>query len=167
MGDSIAALFQRLTQGVYVVGVAHGQARNAFTAAWVMQASFDPLLLALSISPQHWSYALLTQGGAFSLNVLKKGQLDLATHFGQPARADKLASVAWTEGRTGAPLLQECLAWFECRLVSEHPAGDHVLALGRVIDGRLLDAEAEPMTYSETGALDGASALFPDAFGGS
>ena len=131
MDDSIAALFQRLTQGVYVVGVAHGQARNAFTAAWVMQVSFDPLLLALSINPQHSSYALLKQGGAFSVNVLKKGQLDLAAHFGRPARADKLASIEWTEGRTGAPLLQGCLAWFECRLVSEHPAGDHVLVLGK------------------------------------
>ena len=167
MRDSLAALFQRLTQGVYVVGVAHGQARNAFTAAWVMQVSFDPLLLALSINPQHSSYALLNQGGAFSVNVLKKGQLDLAAHFSQAGRADKLVSMAWTEGRTGAPLLQECLAWFECRLVSEHPAGDHVLVLGRVIDGRLLDAEAEPMIYRETGALDGASALFPDAFDGS
>ena len=45
MKRSIAALFQRLTQGVYAVGVAHGAVRNAFTAAWVMQVSFDPLLL--------------------------------------------------------------------------------------------------------------------------
>jgi len=44
MSDSLAALFQRLTQGVYVVGVAYGEARNAFTAAWVMQVSFNPLL---------------------------------------------------------------------------------------------------------------------------
>jgi hypothetical protein len=29
MGDSIAALFKRLTQGVYVVGVAHGEMRMA------------------------------------------------------------------------------------------------------------------------------------------
>ena len=29
MSGSIAALFQRLTQGVYVVGVAHGEVRNA------------------------------------------------------------------------------------------------------------------------------------------
>src|SRR4029453_12484659 len=55
MSDSIAALFQRLTQGVYVVGVAHGELRNAFTAAWVMQVSFDPLLLVLSINPDHSS----------------------------------------------------------------------------------------------------------------
>ena len=53
MSGSIAALFQRLTQGVYVVGVAYGELRNAFTAAWVMQVSFDPLLLALSINPRH------------------------------------------------------------------------------------------------------------------
>ena len=40
MGGSVAALFQRLTQGVYVVGVAHGEVRNAFTAAfsrWICQ----------------------------------------------------------------------------------------------------------------------------------
>ena len=167
MNDSMAALFQRLTQGVYVVGVAHGEVRNAFTAAWVMQVSFDPLLLALSISPQHLSYALLKQGRAFSVNVLKQGQLELAAHYGRPARADKLALTEWTTGRAGAPLLREFLAWFECQVVGEHPAGDHVLALGKVIDARLLDSKAEPMAYRETGAMDGASALFPDVFGDS
>ena len=165
MSDSVAALFQRLTQGVYVVGVAHGEVRNAFTAAWVMQVSFDPLLLALSINPRHSSYGLLKESRAFSVNVLKKGQLDLAEHYGQPARADKLAGTEWTTDRTGLPLLREALAWFECQVVGEHAAGDHVLVLGRVINGKLLDSQAEPMSYRQTGAMDGASALFPEAFG--
>ena len=165
MSDSIAALFQRLTQGVYVVGVAHAEVRNAFTAAWVMQVSFDPLLLALSINPRHSSYGLLKQSGAFSVNVLKKGQLELAAHFGGPARADKLALTEWTTGRTGAPLLCEAQAWFECQVEGEHPAGDHVLVVGKVIDGKLLDPKAEPMAYRETGAMDGASVLFPERFG--
>ena len=55
MSGSIAALFRRLTQGVYVVGVASGETRDAFTAAWVMQVSYDPLLLALSINANHSS----------------------------------------------------------------------------------------------------------------
>ena len=38
----IAELFHRITLGVYVVGVAHDERRDALTAAWVMQASFDP-----------------------------------------------------------------------------------------------------------------------------
>ena len=165
MSDSVAALFQRLTQGVYVVGVAHGEARNVFTAAWVMQVSFDPLLLALSINPQHSSYGLLKQSRAFSVNVLKKGQMELAAHFGRPARGDKLAFTEWTAGRAGTPLLGEALAWFECQVVSEYPAGDHVLVLGEVIDGKLVDTKAEPMAYHDTGAMDGASALFPEHFG--
>ena len=164
MSDSIAALFQRLTQGVYVVGVAHGEVRNAFTAAWVMQVSFDPLLLALSINPHHSSYGLLKEGRAFSVDVLKWGQLELAAHYGGPAGPDKLALGEWTTDRTGLPLLREALAWFECKFINEHPAGDHVLVLGKVIGGKLLDSEVEPMVYRETGAMDGASALFPDAF---
>jgi flavin reductase (DIM6/NTAB) family NADH-FMN oxidoreductase RutF len=164
MSGSVAALFQRLTQGVYVVGVAHGEVRNAFTAAWVMQVSFDPLLLALSINPRHSSYGLLKEGRAFSVNVLKKGQLDLAERYGRPARPDKLAGTELTTDRLGLPLLREALAWFECQVLSEHPAGDHVLVLGKVINGKLLDSQAEPMTYRQTGAMDGASALFPDVF---
>ena len=165
MSDSIAALFQRLTQGVYVVGVAHGDVHNAFTAAWVMQVSFDPLLLALSINRHHSSYRLLQEDRAFSVNVLKKGQLDLAEHYGRPARADKLAGAEWTTDRLGPPLLRAALAWFECQVLGEYSAGDHVLVLGKVINGKLLDSKAEPMTYRETGAMDGASALFPEAFG--
>jgi Flavin reductase like domain len=75
-----------------------------------------------------------------------------------------LALTEWTRGRTGLPLLLGSLAWFECRVVGEHPAGDHVLVLGKVIDGKLLDSEAEPMTYRETGAMDGASALVSRRF---
>jgi flavin reductase (DIM6/NTAB) family NADH-FMN oxidoreductase RutF len=71
MSGSLATLFKRLTQGVYVIGVAHEEVRNGFTAAWVMQVSFDPLLLALSINPHHSSYRLLKEGGAFSVNVPK------------------------------------------------------------------------------------------------
>jgi flavin reductase (DIM6/NTAB) family NADH-FMN oxidoreductase RutF len=166
MTGSIAALFPRLTQGVYVVRVAQGEARNAFTAAWVMQVSFDPLLLVLSINPHHASYALLKESRAFSVNVLKKGQLELAAHYGRPAgKENKLALMEWTTGRLGAPLLLESLASFECEVVAEHPAGDHVPVLGKVINGKLLDSSAEPMAYRETGAMDGASALFPDVFG--
>jgi hypothetical protein len=33
-----------------------------------------------------------------------------------------------------------------------------------VVGGKLLDSEAEPMSYRQTGDMDGASALFPDVF---
>ncbi|HTV33323.1 MAG TPA: flavin reductase, partial [Methylocella sp.] len=78
MTESLVSLFQRLTVGVYVIGVAHQEVRNAFTAAFVMQVSFDPVLLVLSINPFHSSYVLLKRSSAFSVNVLKKDQQALA-----------------------------------------------------------------------------------------
>lgn len=164
MSLAMAELFQRLSCGVYVVGVAAGDRKNAFTAAWVMPVSFQPLLLALSIHPEHSSYALLKEGTGFSVNVLRRDQIDLAAWFGAPRATDKLAGIAWHGGRTGAPLLEDALARFECIRVAEYPAGDHGLVLGQVLDGVVLQAEAEPLLYRQTGNLDGAAALFPEGF---
>ncbi len=164
MSQSISDLFKRLTQGVYLIGVADGESRNAFTAAWVMQISFDPLLLALSISPEHASFALLEKGGAFSVNVLRKDQLDLAEHYGRPGDAGPIAAPDWSFGKFGLPLRNDALAWFECKAKYMAPAGDHALVTASVIGGKLLDADAAPLTYADTGEMDGAAALFPKSF---
>ncbi len=162
--SDVGALCRRLSAGVYVVGVAHEEQRDAFTAAWIMQVSFDPLLLALSINPHHASYPLLKSSGAFAVSVLKRGQLELARHFGTRSGRDqdKLAGIRWHPSRTGAPILDEALAYFDCQVTGSLPAGDHELVLGKVIDGRIVEPNAEPMTYAETGDMDGSSALYPE-----
>jgi flavin reductase (DIM6/NTAB) family NADH-FMN oxidoreductase RutF len=161
MSVDVSEWVKRITTGVYVVGATADQKQNAFTAAWVMPASFQPLLLVVSINPHHSSYAMIKASGVFSINVLGTDQLDLAAHFGAPAVIDKLAGVAWSSGKTGAPLLNGVVAHFECEVFGESPAGDHVLVLGRVIGGSLLRPAGEPLSYRDTGDMDGASSLFP------
>lgn len=159
-------LFRRLTNGVYVVGVYHDGRSNAFTAAWLSQVSFRPLLVALSVNPENFSYRLLKQSRIFSLSALKRGQLDLARHFGcqSGAHTDKLAGQRWRRGTLGAPVLLEAAAYLECRVVGTVPAGDHELILGQVTQGELLDREAETLVYADTGNMDGSSALYPESF---
>jgi flavin reductase (DIM6/NTAB) family NADH-FMN oxidoreductase RutF len=164
--NEIAALFHRLSYGLYVVGVAAGDRRDGFTAAWVMQASFDPLVLALSINSSNASYELLHAGGGFTVNVLKQGQLELARRFGTRSgrNEDKLAGIRWKPGRSGAPILEEALAYFDCELSGRHRAGDHELVLGRVVDGKILDPGAAPLTYADTGDMDQSADLYPTRF---
>jgi flavin reductase (DIM6/NTAB) family NADH-FMN oxidoreductase RutF len=166
LSDNLTALFRRLTYGVYVVGVAEGTRRDAFTAAWLMQVSFNPLLLALSINPANASYQLLRASGRFGVSVLKRDQIELARHFGTASarEVDKLAGIEWRPGRNGAPILSSALAYLECRVHGSMPAGDHQLILGLVIDGGVVDANAEPLTYAETGDMDGSGALYPERF---
>jgi flavin reductase (DIM6/NTAB) family NADH-FMN oxidoreductase RutF len=157
------ALFRRLTNGVYVIGVSHNGRSNAFTAAWVTQVSFDPLLISLSINPKNFSHKLLRQSRVFAVSILKKGQLDLARHFGcqSGAHSDKLAGQHWRPGTLGAPVLLDCAAYLECRVVGTTAAGDHELVLGQVTHGELLDPDAAVLVYADTGDMDGSSALYP------
>lgn len=159
----LADLFRRLTAGVYVVGVADGERRNAFTAAWLMQVSFDPLLLALSVNPGHASFPLLVGSGGFAVSVLSRDQLDLARHFGTRSgrETDKLAGVSWRADRTGAPILAGAVAYLECRLTGRIPAGDHEIVIARPVAGELLLPDAIPLTYADTGDLDGSRELYP------
>jgi flavin reductase (DIM6/NTAB) family NADH-FMN oxidoreductase RutF len=163
----VADLFRRLTTGVYVVGVAKGERRNAFTAAWLIQVSFDPLLLALSVNPEHASYPLLVGGGGFVVNVLRRDQLHLAEAFGTRSGRDedKLEGIAWRPARSGAPILTEALAWLECRLHDRVPAGDHEIILARPVAGALVAPSAAPLLYSDTGDLDGSRELYPRSLG--
>jgi flavin reductase (DIM6/NTAB) family NADH-FMN oxidoreductase RutF len=166
MSDAPVDLFRRLTHGLYVVGVAHGDRRDAFTAGWITQVSFQPLLLALSINPEHASYPILVGGSGFSVNILRRGQHELARHFGTQSgrEVDKLGGMRWEAGSGGAPLLLDAAAYLECRVAARHPAGDHELVVGRVTGGRVLDAGATPMTYAETGNLYGSAELYPGSF---
>jgi len=164
MSLEIAELFRRVTHGVYVIGVADAEQRNVFTAAWVMQVSFKPLILALSVNPGHSSYRLLKEGGKFSVGVLGRDQFDLALHFGQPATVDKLAGQAWHPSADGLPLIDSAIAQFECVVEDGCSAGDHRVVVGRVFDGRLLRPQAVPMIYRDTGDVDGAARFFPDTF---
>jgi flavin reductase (DIM6/NTAB) family NADH-FMN oxidoreductase RutF len=160
------AVFRRLTSGVYVIGVAHAAQTNGFTAAWLMQVAFDPLLVALSVNAANASYPLLLESGGFVVNVLRSDQIALATHFGTQSGRDvnKIEGVRWRAGQFGAPVLSDAVAFLECRVTATHPAGDHVVVIGEVVDGAVLAEDATPLRYDETGNVDGSAELYPDSF---
>lgn len=98
--------------------------------------------------------------------MLGEQQQALAEHFGtQSGRTvDKLASIRWTAGKTGAPLLLDALAHFDCNVISDIEAGDHRLVVGRVINGAVVNEGGEPLMYAQTGNLDMSAKLYPQDF---
>jgi len=158
MIENAKTLLKQISHGVYVIGVGVGERQNAFTAAWVMQVSFNPLLLALSINPEHYSYRLLQDSGVCAVNVLGWNQFALAEHFGRSAK-DKMAGFQWRQAETGAPILSESLAYFDCRVSHYADAGDHKIAVCEVVAAATLNP-GRPLLYSQTGDIDGSSKLY-------
>jgi len=162
MSASINTLCKELSVGVYVVGVAQQAHLHAFTAAWVMQVSFNPPLLALSINPHHYSYSLLAAGRKCSVNVLGQQQLAIAEHFGRAHSGNKMAGFRWQTAVTGAPILSDCLTYFDCTVSHFTDAGDHQLAICEIIAAQRLSTE-RPLLYHETSTMDKAHTLYPSS----
>lgn len=170
--NPVKRLLMTVTQGVYVVGVGDDGLRNAFTASSVMQVSIRPPMLALAVNPGNASYSLLLEGGVFAVTVLQHDQCALADFFGNRSARDenKLRTVPWHAARSGAPILEEGLAYLDCRVVSKHPAGDHVMILAEITGGDFLPSDAthspaRPLRYDEVGDMDGSDELLPDHLG--
>ena len=153
------AIFKHITQGVYVISVSDDGQQNAFTAAWVMQVSFEPLLLCFSINPKHYSYKLLKQGGVCCISVLNNEQYAIAEHFGKSNIKDKMAGYIWKKTETTAPALADSLAYFDCRVQHYAEAGDHKIVVCQVIDAAILN-EGDPMLYGDTADMDNSSQLY-------
>lgn len=158
MNKDLAKVSRYLTHGVYVVAVKNAAQEHAFTAAWVMQVSFNPLLIAFSINPEHHSYAILKAGGLCSINVLAKEQLAIAAHFGDSTIRDKMSVYRWQTAASGMPVLTDALAYFDCQVSHTAPAGDHEIIICKVLSADIL-RDGLAMQYADTGNMDGADKL--------
>jgi flavin reductase (DIM6/NTAB) family NADH-FMN oxidoreductase RutF len=102
-----------------------------FTANSFNSVSLDPPLVVWSLNRRATSLAAFESAGHYAINVLALDQVDLARRFSRP-HADRFAGVDYRLGASGAPLIEGCVAWFECRHHARHRAGDHVLFIGAV-----------------------------------
>ncbi|MDQ6614121.1 MAG: flavin reductase family protein [Actinomycetota bacterium] len=95
--------------------------------------SLDPALVALCPSRQSRSWRRIEESGAFCANVLTEEQEELSRVFATSG-ADKFRGVGWRAAETGSPILQDVLAWVDCRIEARYDAGDHYVIVGRVVD---------------------------------
>ena len=105
-----------------------GLAIGSFTSV-----SLDPPLVAFFPAKNSSSWPKIEASGTFCVNVLGEDQEDVCRVFASKTQ-DKFASIGWRKGRTGAPIINDVIAWIECTIERVHDAGDHVVVLGRVVD---------------------------------
>lgn len=147
---------------------------NIMTAAWIGICNSDPLSIAVSMRPATYSYANVTESGAFTVNIpsaeLAK-YVDYAGRF-SGREVDKFKETGLTPLRSefvNAPYIKEFPLVIECELTEYHDLGSHRQFIGKVIDVKadeaILDAEGRvdvsllnPLIYAgrnyyETGAF--------------
>ncbi len=129
---ALRTAFGAFLTGVTVVTTTDAAGRPiGFTANSFTSVSLDPPLLLVCLARRSHNYATLTQAKGFAVNILAEDQEAVSNTFARPSD-DRFASVAWTPGPQGAPILDGASAWFDCTTHEIVEAGDHAILLGRV-----------------------------------
>lgn len=122
--------------GLYVLTGRAGDEIAAATVNWVTQVSFAPPLVAVGVKADSHAHAIIKESKAFALNVLGKGQQQVAFAFFKPAEAagGKISGESYRDGVTGSPILASTPAYVECKLIDTVERGDHSVFVGEVVD---------------------------------
>lgn len=120
----------------------HGLTVNAFVSV-----SASPPLIAVVIDQRGRGYDLLEQPDAvFAVNILRDDQEALSRRFAF-VKEDRFAEGNWGTGVTGAPVLEDALAWLDCTIYSRHVAGGNTIYVGEVQAAHVSEAEQKPLVY--------------------
>ena len=117
----VTILTTRTTDGMPI-----GVTINSFNAV-----SLDPPLILWSLSLATAKLAHFRRASHYAVNILSANQAPISECF---AAADEnpFAGLQIRDGLGGIPLLENCVASFECTPEAEYPGGDHVIFVGRV-----------------------------------
>ena len=141
-------IFAQLDRPIWVVTSVAGTSRGGLVATWVTQASIDlshPALMA-GLAANHHTRDLVLASGAMAVHLLRPDQLDLVWRFALASgrTSDKLAGLEVVQACSGVPILADCLAWMDCRVITSFDGGDRtyiladVVAAARVSDGPIM-----------------------------
>ncbi|HVC13787.1 MAG TPA: flavin reductase [Acidimicrobiales bacterium] len=143
------AAARRFASGVTVVTTSLEGEVHGITASSFCSLSLDPLLVSVAVHERSRIVAMVERADCFAISVLSRSQRDLSHHF---ARAERPTSghafgAATYPAATGAPIIAGCIAYFDCRLHSVIPGGDHRILVGEVVDAG--ESHGEPLLYFE------------------
>ncbi len=139
--------------GLYVVGSRAGERRNAMTLNWATQVSSDPKIVAIGVEKEAFTHELISEGRVFSLNIVDREDRAIVRKFTKPVEGDleghTLNGFAFHDGPTGAPVLDQAVAWLDCALHGSVDLGDHTLFLDEVVDAGFQKPEDTPVLRME------------------
>ena len=130
----------RMSGGLYIITAGKGEVSSGMLASWVVQASLEPLGVAIAVAKQRAIESFMHIGDRFVLNVLEDGNCqELMKHFLKrfPPGADRFAGVKTYPASNGSLILADALAYLECQVTSRMECSDHWVIYSTVQVGKI------------------------------
>jgi len=134
----------RFSTGITVITINTPDGPMGFTANSFSSVSLDPPMVLWSLARSSNRFAPFATAKDYSIHVLSAAQVDLCKRFTRAGAGFDDIDVTYNDA--GVPLIENCLARFECRQYATYDGGDHVIIVGRVEEAHM--REGEPLLFS-------------------
>lgn len=124
----------RFATGVTVITAQGPEGPAGITANSFASVSLDPPLVLWSPAKSAGRFPIFAEAPHYAIHVLSEAQRDIAAAFTRHVNA--FDGLTWHTDANGTPIIENCLATFQCTRQATHDAGDHVIIVGRVTDVR-------------------------------
>lgn len=155
--ESVGRALGRVASGVYIVTMNIYGEQHGLLATWVAQCAFDPPMVSVAFNKERKIINSIAKDSLFTLNVLSKSNMDIFKAFARPAGDkeidDRFDGLKVDSTNAEGPIFPDAVSFVSCKVIQTVSTGDHVVALAQVIDGRMLDGEAEPMVHLRKSAF--------------
>jgi flavin reductase (DIM6/NTAB) family NADH-FMN oxidoreductase RutF/rubredoxin len=145
--------FKRMSYGLYVVCSGNQDKGNGYISNSVFQVTAKPAQFAACCNKDNYTSKIIKETGSYSISILhNEAETSVIDTFGYKSGADidKLKGMNVKYGRTGVPiLLNEAIAWIECKVVKTVDVGTHLIFIGEVLQTEFLDSSKPEMNYAE------------------
>jgi flavin reductase (DIM6/NTAB) family NADH-FMN oxidoreductase RutF/rubredoxin len=142
----------KISYGLYIVSSGNKARGNGFIANTIFQVTAEPPNFAVCCNKNNLTSEYIKESGAFAFSVLaRSASPEIFGKFGYKSGRDidKMAGTTVKYEITGVPIvLDECIAYFECRLIQTFDAGTHLIFIGELLNSSITDDAEEPLTYS-------------------
>jgi flavin reductase (DIM6/NTAB) family NADH-FMN oxidoreductase RutF len=150
--DQLRDAMRRWATGVTVVTAAHENVYHGMTVSSFTSVSLDPPLILVSLERSTRTRQLVLDSAHFAVNVLHAGQEDISDRFAGriPDVDDRFVGLEFHTLESGAPLLEDALAWLDCRVSAVIEMATHTIIIGHVIAVRapaLDEGDGDPLLY--------------------
>ncbi|MBK8987143.1 MAG: flavin reductase family protein [Chloroflexi bacterium] len=125
----------------------HGLTVSAFASI-----SPEPPIIMVAIDHRTLGREMLQiEGAVFAVNILPQDKTELSNRFAWIKDEDRFAEGNWGTAVTGAPVLQDALAWLDCTINNRYEAGTHTIYLGLVQASSTPRLDEAPLIYWNRG----------------
>lgn len=124
---------------------------QGMVAGTFVSVSLDPPLVAFFPDRKSNSLRIIRESGFFCANVLSADQIGIAGVLARKGD-NKFQDLKWKPSpMVKAPLLDDAVAWIDCKVESITEAGDHFIVMGSVQGLGVLAEESLPLIFFRGG----------------